>query len=113
MRIKALVPYVESGTIQFPGVGPESLSDGLRELYDEMVQYPVGKYVDALDALAYFPKMVRPAALPSAPPERTDTFEAYMKAWRSRRVRLGNDGTPVVGSCASRIRGASVLVGVR
>lgn len=86
MRIQALIPYVESGTIMFPGIGPESLTGGLRQLYDELVQYPVAKTKDCVDALAYQLQLYTPARIPTKKAEVKYTFNELMKQERQRRV---------------------------
>ena len=88
MRIQALIPYVESGTILFPGSGPESLTGGLRQLYDELIQYPVAKTKDCVDALAYQLQLYTPARVPTKKAEIKFTFQEIMKQERAKRVKV-------------------------
>lgn len=93
-RIRGLIPYVESGTLRFPGQGVHSLQDGILDLYTEMTEYPVGKYQDAIDSLAYQLQLYTPARIKSKPVVVTRNFQQVMKEERSRRINkrrvLGN-----------------------
>jgi len=56
-RIKQLAPYIKDGTFVFPEtckfvVDDEEL-DAMEELFSQMDEFPLGDYVDLLDALAY------------------------------------------------------------
>lgn len=99
LRIKALIPYVENGTIQFPGEGPHSLSGGMLDLYNEMITFPVGEYDDALDSLASQLQLYRPANLPKKKPEPPKrSFEYLMQQERNRRIRSKSKiGVPLLG----------------
>lgn len=99
MRIKALIPYVESGTMQFPGIGPQSLSGGLRQLYEEMTTYPMSKTFDGLDSLAYHLQLYTPPAQRKAaqvPPKYSP--EEIMKKMRNKYSGPKNvNGLPSIG----------------
>jgi predicted phage terminase large subunit-like protein len=95
LRIKALIPYVENGTIKFPGTGPHSLSGGMLDLYVEMTEYPVGGYDDALDSLASQLQLYTPARIERKIVEPVRSFEALRLQERSRRLQDMKRRTPL------------------
>ena len=97
MRIKALVPYLESGTILFPGTGPESLTGDMYRLYEELLQYPVGKTCDLVDALAYQLQLKNPARSLPKPKEPDDTLDAYIKQMERGMAKRDRSGIPIIG----------------
>lgn len=97
MRIRGLIPYVESGTVQFPGTGPYSLVEGILDLYTEMTEFPVGAYKDALDSLSYQLQLYTPAkGITERKPIIRD-FQTVMKEERRKRVFKADDGLPLLG----------------
>ena len=96
-RIRGLMPFVESGTIQFPGTGPFSLQGGILDLYTEMIEYPVGKYKDAIDSFAYQLQLYTPASIKVKKPEVKRTFSQVMMDERRKRVRVNKSGIPILG----------------
>lgn len=99
MRIKALIPYVESGTLQFPGSGPQTLSGGLRQLYNEMTTYPMCKTFDGLDSLAYHLQLYTPPAQRRKVVEAPNySPEQIMKKLRTKYSGPKNvNGVPTIG----------------
>ena len=59
MRIRGLVPFFENNQIHFKGISKNKCEKGIRTLYDELLQFPVGRTKDCLDALAYVPQIAR------------------------------------------------------
>lgn len=62
MRIKALVPYFESGTILWPGKSVDDFDENMHKLWDQVTMYPMSKYIDGLDSLAYHTQLYTPPA---------------------------------------------------
>jgi len=100
MRIKALVPYFESGTIQWPGTGPHDLNGDMLRLWDQVTMYPMTKYIDGIDSLAYHLQVIIPPAFRKEKidkPHAGITFDELRKRERSRRVRKTRKGMPIIG----------------
>lgn len=99
-RICALMPYVENGTIQFPGQGKHSLEGNMLDLYIEMVEYPVGAYVDTLDALSSQLQLYSPASKPKvipAPPIRNIATLLEIERKKVAAEKRKKNGLPMLG----------------
>jgi hypothetical protein len=102
MRIKGIVPYFESGSWQWPGNGPHDLNGDTLRLWDQVTQYPMSKYIDGVDSLAYHPQIIIPPALKKEPVTTAKvgiTFDEARKLERSRRLagKRTIKGRPVIG----------------
>lgn len=60
VRIQALQPYHERGSLKFPGDKVETLPKNFYELAYQMLQYPKAQHDDILDSLAYHLKISHP-----------------------------------------------------
>ena len=85
-RIRGLVPFIENGRIKFV--------KGLHHLEEELIQYPYGKVVDTIDALAWQLHLFRVAprrALEPTPIGATSmapTLGEMMETIKRRKVEL-------------------------
>jgi hypothetical protein len=103
MRIEALIPFVENGMLMFPGHDRSSVPEWCEPLVQEMEQFPVGKYVDCLDSLAYqLQLIIRPGAK-RPPPPREDTMEAMRKRLKKFHHPVSKSGIPILGQDRVRI----------
>ncbi len=72
MRIRGMVPMFEQHKVLFRGVSERQCSSGIRQMYQELLHFPVGKNKDCIDALAYLPQIIRiPDALSPKKPKET------------------------------------------
>jgi len=62
MRIKGLVPYFESGSILWPGNSTKDFDENMTRLWDQVTMYPMSKFIDGLDSLAYHLQLYTPPA---------------------------------------------------
>jgi hypothetical protein len=76
-----------------------------------MEQYPVGKYVDCLDALAYQVQIIGRPGLKSPPPPREDTMEAMRLRLRKFHHPKTRGGIPIIGH--NNVRQTPVTIEVR
>lgn len=105
MRIEGLIPRVEYGMILFPGFGESTIPKHIYPLYEEMVQFPVGKYIDALDSLAYHLQLtIKPNKKVKIIQPGPDTIYALLKKHRRMVSGKKSYGIPVLGH--DRIRSA-------
>lgn len=88
LRIKGLIPFFESGSILWPGKDENSLDGDMLKLWDQVTQYPMSKYKDGIDSLAYHLQIYTPASelRVTAPQTVGPTFNQIIKE-RQRRVR--------------------------
>ena len=99
MRVRGLVPFFENGQIHFKGTSKNKCGDGIKVLHEELLQFPVGRTKDAIDALAYVPQIVKiPEAFrePELPLNALGEIKKRMKKANEQRT------DPIVGSRFSR-----------
>ncbi len=100
MRIKGMVPYFESGTWQWPGEGPKSLNGDLLRLWDQVTQYPMSKFIDGVDSLAYHTQVIIPPAFRREKVSTSKfgmTFDESRQLERSSRVSRTKKSRPIIG----------------
>lgn len=108
MRIQALIPYVENGLLLFPGWSHDTVPGDMAALQEEMLQFPVGKYMDCIDALAYQLQLVSRPARKKAPPPREDTAYAMMMKHKKLLGITKKSKIPIIGH--DRVRSAQATV---
>lgn len=97
MRIEALVPYVENGLIAFPGFSSNTVPLHIKPLVEEMEQFPVGKYVDCLDSLAYHPQITIRSSKPKPTPRAENTIAAIFEKHRKKKRLRNRKSVPTIG----------------
>lgn len=91
MRIKALVPFFESGSILWPGKSEKDFDENMRKLWDQITMYPMTKLIDGPDSLAYHLNIYTPASVKRQAPIRKDgiTLNDIHKERRARLSKVG------------------------
>lgn len=100
MRIKGMVPFFESGSIQWPGSRPEDLNGDMLRLWDQVTQYPMSRFIDGVDSLAYHRQIIIPPAekrMQQQVARKGMTFDEARKLERSTRLRTNKKGRKVIG----------------
>lgn len=97
MRIKQLIPLIESGSMRYRGTSQYSLKGGLRQLYDEMTAYPMTAVVDGLDSLAYHLQLHSPPSVAKRP-QQTSAIPTIDEMFKSvARPRNFKSKCPIIG----------------
>ena len=97
MRIEALIPYSENGLIKFPGFDRATIPSWCEPLVQEMEQFPVGKYLDCIDSLAYQLQIIGRPGGKRTPKPREDTIDAMHKRLRRSHKLKSKRSIPIIG----------------
>jgi predicted phage terminase large subunit-like protein len=101
MRIRGMVPQFEDHRVFFRGISERKCSAGIKQMYQELLHFPVGKHRDTIDALAYLPQILQiPNALEAPKPKET-IFSRIRRSAMERDPYRGEDQM-VVGSRIGR-----------
>lgn len=90
MRIKALVPYFESGSWAFPGKSSKDLNGDMLKLWEQVVTYPMSKFVDGIDSLAYHLQIIIPPAAQVMKAQKPKGLTFFEERELERKQRVGN-----------------------
>ena len=112
MRIKGLVPYIESGTILFPGTGPNQLSGHMLKLYDQLTQYPMTKFIDGVDTLAYQLQLYTPPGVKKTymKPEDGLRIETIHNERFKRMREKKRSSIPTIGKFSTKPNTPSIFI---
>jgi hypothetical protein len=101
LAIERLVPLFEQGFVHLRGKSPERCSPGAKLLIAEYLQFPMGKYDDILDTLAYHEELVKIPQIPQKDRETDTLLQKVLKDAKKRgrrREGLIEVGTRVTGA---------------